>query len=81
MKNSRRASIRTIGVRVHPNAKHPSVIPIDSETYSVNIDAPARDGEANERLVEIMAEYLDVPKSRIVVTRGFRGHTKFLRIE
>ncbi|MGA2199357.1 MAG: DUF167 domain-containing protein [Nitrososphaerales archaeon] len=69
-----------IRVRVTPNARVPSVTKVDEAIFEVKVDAKAEGGRANKRLVEIMSEHLEVPKSRIVIVRGARSREKVLEV-
>lgn len=63
-----------------PNAKRNSVTQMDDGTYYVKVDAPAREGKANARLIEILAAHFGVAKSGLRITRGLRGRKKELEI-
>jgi uncharacterized protein YggU (UPF0235/DUF167 family) len=44
----------------------------------VHLTAKPIDGEANKQLVEVLSEYLDVPKSTISISAGYNGRTKII---
>jgi uncharacterized protein len=69
-----------ISVTVTPNAKRPMVVRVDSANYKVKVDARASEGRANERLVELLAEHFDVPKSRVRIVSGALGRKKTVEI-
>ena len=69
-----------ITVTAKPYAKTASVEETGPQTYTVAIDAPAQDGRANLRLIEIMAEHLHVPKAAIRIVRGQTSRHKALDI-
>jgi len=68
-----------IGVTVKPNSRIASVEERDGE-YFVRLDAPAREGRANGRLVEVLAAHFGVPKTRVVIRSGARGRKKVVDI-
>jgi uncharacterized protein (TIGR00251 family) len=70
-----------INVLVKPNAKYSEVTKISNVDYNVSVDAPAKDGEANKRLIEILAEHFEVPKSFISIVRGFKSKNKIVEID
>ena len=70
-----------INIIVKPNAKYSEVIRISKFDYKVSVDAPASEGEANKRLIEILAEYFEVPKSFISILRGFKSKNKIVEID
>ena len=70
-----------INVLVKPASKYSQVIKITKYDYKVNVDAPAKDGEANKRLIEILAEHFEVPKSFISIVKGFKSKNKIVEID
>ncbi len=70
-----------INVSVKPNAKTSEVIKVDENNFKVKVDAPAVEGEANKRLIEILAEYFNVPKSSIRILKGFKSKNKIVIID
>jgi len=69
-----------INVSVKPNAKTSEVIKVDENNFKVKVDAPAVEGEANKRLIEILADYFDVPKSSIRILKGLKSRNKTVEI-
>jgi uncharacterized protein len=69
-----------IRVRVTTNSREPSVKKVDESTYEVRVDEKATEGKANKRLVEILAEHFQVPKSRISIVRGTRSREKTVEV-
>lgn len=69
-----------VSARVHPRASRPSVA-WEGETLHVWVDAPAVDGQANRRAIEIVAQELGVRRSAVHIIRGDRARQKILEIE
>lgn len=69
-----------IRVRVTPNARVALVTRIDEASFEVKVDEKATGGRANKRLVEILAEHFDVPKSRISIVSGARSRDKTVEL-
>lgn len=69
-----------INVVTVPNAKHEQVERLDEITYKVHLNAPAKQGRANSRLIEILSEYFHIPKSLIEIKAGHRARTKIVQI-
>jgi uncharacterized protein YggU (UPF0235/DUF167 family) len=65
-------------VTVRTNAKAPSVTRVAGGGFSVAVREPARDGEANRALVELLARHLGIAKSTIKIIRGERSRHKVL---
>ncbi|MDE1854377.1 MAG: DUF167 domain-containing protein [Thaumarchaeota archaeon] len=70
-----------INVRVTPNSRKAMVVEVDEVTYEVKVDAKAVGGAANKRLLEILSEYLGVPRSRISIVRGAKSRDKILMVD
>jgi uncharacterized protein (TIGR00251 family) len=69
-----------INVLVVPNSKVSEVIKIDENNYKVRVDAPVVEGKANKRLIEILAEHFNVPKSSVRILKGFKTRNKIIEI-
>ena len=69
-----------INVSVKPNAKYSQVTKVSQFDYKVSVDAPAEDDKANKRLIEILAEHFEVPKSFVSILKGFRSKKKIIEI-
>lgn len=65
---------------VKPNShKKPSVIETD-DGLIVHVRAKAVDGAANKELIETLAKYFSVPKTRIVIKRGATSRHKTIEV-
>lgn len=71
-----------VNIRVKPRSKKgPLVQPnLVDDTLLVYVREPAVDGKANKAVVELLAEYYDVPKSQVKIIRGHTARTKTVRI-
>ena len=70
---------RVCTVKVATNARRESV----SETpegYIVRVNAPAREGKANERVMHLLALHLGISRSRIEIASGHTSKLKRVRI-
>ena len=65
---------------VIPNSRKPSVEK-ENDMYVVRVDAPPTKGKANKRLIEILAKYFGVRKSRIRIISGEKSREKIVEIE
>ena len=66
---------------VTPNARIPVVMKDEGGNYKVKVNARASEGRANMRLIEMLAEHFDVPKSHIRILKGFGGRNKLVEID
>lgn len=69
-----------ISVQVKPNSKKELVERQSDGSLIVRVHAPPVDGQANLRTIELLAEFLKVPKSAIVLVSGHRGKRKVFEI-
>lgn len=69
-----------ITVVVTPNARVPVIVKLGANSYKAKVNAPATEGRANARLVEMLAEHFHVPMSRVRILRGIAGRKKTIGI-
>ncbi|NCN41968.1 DUF167 domain-containing protein [bacterium] len=69
-----------IEVRVKPNSKHEGVEELGSQLMLVRVNSPAREGRANARVIEILAEHFGVSKSKVILKSGPKSKTKIFLI-
>lgn len=70
-----------IQVKVSPNAKEAKVEKESEGVLRVKVNAPAREGKANKRLIEILAEYFSKPRSSMKIVKGLTSKNKVVEIE
>ncbi len=70
-----------LSVKVKPNAKTSLVKTLEDNVLEVYVNAPAKDGKANDRLLEILSEHFKKPKSKIKLLKGQSSKIKLLEIE
>ena len=69
-----------IQVKVIPGAKE-AMVEEGKGVLRVKVDAPAREGKANKRLVEILAEHFSKPKSSLKIVKGLTSKNKMIEID
>jgi uncharacterized protein len=69
-----------IWVSVKPQAKRAEVKKIAEGEYAASVQAPAREGKANQALIELLASYFAVPKSSVKIVRGESSRRKLVEI-
>lgn len=67
-------------MRVKPNARKEEVRQTGERELVVSVAAPPVDGKANDRLIELLAEYFGKPKRSIAVLRGASSRLKVIEI-
>jgi uncharacterized protein YggU (UPF0235/DUF167 family) len=77
-----------ISVKVHVKSSKPRVEVIDAITltgeekiYHVYVNALPEKGRANVAVIEMLSEFLDIPKSRIMLVTGHTSSNKLFEIE
>ncbi len=70
-----------LAVRVTPRAIRNEIVELlDDGTIKVRLAAPPADNEANEALIEFLAEILGVSKSRLDIVAGASGRDKLISV-
>ena len=70
-----------LAVRVTPRASRNEIVEmLDDGTIKVRLAAPPVDNEANEALIEFLADILGVPKSRLDIVAGATGRDKLVAV-
>ena len=72
---------KTIQVRVSAGAKTEKIEVMPDGVIKVRVNAPPEKGKANERVVELLAEYFKLSKARISIIRGHTNREKTVLIE
>ena len=67
-------------VIVKPQAKQTEVKKIADGIYSASVQAAAREGKANQALIEALADHFSVPQSSIRIIQGQTGKRKLVEI-
>ncbi len=70
-----------IQVKVKPGSRVESVEKVSDAELHLKVRAPARENLANEAVVKLLSEYLDIPKSRIIIVKGHNSRNKLVSIE
>ncbi len=71
---------RRIWATVKPHARREEVKAAGDGSYTISVRAVAREGKANEALIELLAGYFSVPKSSIKIVHGETGRKKLVEI-
>lgn len=68
-----------IKVKVIPKAKKEKVIK-ETDYWKVYVKAPAVEGKANKRLIQVLAEWFDTKKVNVTILRGEKSREKIVEI-
>jgi uncharacterized protein (TIGR00251 family) len=69
-----------INVHVTPRARHASIDRTERNRFRVAVTAPPHEGRANEAVIDLLAEYFRVPRSRVRIVRGQTARHKIVEI-
>ena len=73
-------NILCISVHVQPNARSTGIAGRHGEALKIRVAAPPRDSRANQLVIDLIAEKLGVPKSRVSLRRGRRSRAKLIEV-
>jgi len=71
---------RRIWVIVKPQARKEEIVRLAEGEYRVSVHAPAKEGKANEAVVELLANYFSIARSTIRIVRGQSARRKLIEI-
>lgn len=72
---------RKFWVTVKPLAKKENIEQQSDFDLVVSVHAPARDGKANARLLELLADHFHTAKSNIRILRGQSSRKKLIEVD
>lgn len=67
-------------IKTKPKARQASVKKVNSDHLVVSVTSAPIKGAANEQVVEILSDYFDVPKSKIVILKGEKNKEKIVEV-
>lgn len=70
-----------INVKVKTNSRSNDVVMLDNNLFEVKVTIPPEKGKANKKVIELLAEFLKVPKTNISIIRGHSSKQKVFEIE
>ncbi len=70
-----------ITVKVKPNARGNSIKETGLNTYDIRVSVPPEKGKANEKVIELLAKFLKIPKSAINLRSGSTSRNKIFEIK
>jgi uncharacterized protein (TIGR00251 family) len=73
-------NILCISVHVQPNARNTGIAGRHGEALKIRLAAPPLGSRANQLLIDLIAEKLGVPNSRVSLRRGRRSRAKLIEV-
>jgi uncharacterized protein (TIGR00251 family) len=77
---ARPAMATLLSVKVQPRSKTPGVEKLPDGSFRVRVLTAPEKGRANREVIERLAEFLDVPPSRLEIVRGETSSSKRIRV-
>jgi uncharacterized protein len=68
-------------VKVKPHSRKNEVRHADDGTLTIFVTDPPIEGKANEKVIELLSEYVNKPKRCISIVAGFRSKIKIVEID
>jgi uncharacterized protein (TIGR00251 family) len=73
--------VTRISVTVSPGAARTEIVGRHGDGWKARVAAPPERGRANEALVELLADALDMPRSSIRVVSGLTAKAKVVEVD
>lgn len=70
----------TITVRVNAHAKRNSVEQLNTFEYKVHVTVVPEHGKANDKVIELLADYFGIAKSKIEIISGLSSKVKRVEV-
>jgi uncharacterized protein YggU (UPF0235/DUF167 family) len=67
-------------VKVFPNSKNNEIIKKDNNHFEIKVKEKAQRGLANIKVREILAQYLNIPKQRLILIKGKVKQNKIFKL-
>jgi len=65
-----------IKVKVFPNSKKEEIVKKAEDNFEVKVRAKPIRGEANKRIIKVLASYFGISESKIKLIKGFKQRNK-----
>jgi uncharacterized protein len=75
------AATTRLKVRVSPGARRPGIAGRHGDAWKVRVAEPPQDGRANEAVLNLLAETLDVPRARVTLVSGHSSRDKIVVLD
>jgi uncharacterized protein (TIGR00251 family) len=68
----------TLKLRVSPGARRPGIGGRHGDAWKVRVSAPPEDGRANDAIVAMLSDVLDVPRAAVELVSGHASRDKMV---
>ncbi|MDD3852266.1 MAG: DUF167 domain-containing protein [Syntrophomonadaceae bacterium] len=69
-----------LNIRVQPRSSQNKICGVTDGAIKIKITAPPVDGEANQAVIKLLAQWLGVPRSNISIPKGETSKNKIVDI-
>jgi len=69
-----------ITVNVNPRSRFEKIEKITDKEYRLSFNVVPERGKANQKIIEMLSKYFDIPKSSIEIKLGRTSHEKVVEI-
>lgn len=70
----------SFAVKVQPRASKNAITGAVGDALKLALTAPPVEGRANQAVIELLAEVLEIPRSSVTIASGETGRNKVVRI-
>jgi uncharacterized protein len=75
------AASTRLKLRVSPGARRPGFAGRHGDAWKVRVAEPPEDGRANEAVLRLLAEMLDVPRAQVALVSGHASRDKIVVLD
>ena len=72
---------KILNITVITNASRDEIIKLGNDSYKIKVMVPPVHGKANQKVVEIIANYFDIKKNQVDIIRGEKNKNKLIYIK
>ncbi len=72
--------MRLIRVKVFPGSKKNEIVQKSKNNFEIKVKTKPWKGRANQSVIEVLANYLDISEENIRLIKGFRQRNKIFEI-
>jgi uncharacterized protein len=70
-----------LSIKVLPRSSKNEIVEMPDKSLKIKLTAAPVDGEANKKLIALLAEHFDVAKSKIKIVSGLTSKNKIVEID
>lgn len=69
-----------IKIKVFPDSKKEKIVKLGEDRFEIRVREKAKEGRANQRAIELLAEFLGISPDKIKIVKGAKKQNKILKI-